>query len=219
MWCVAKLDAEYIKRMEHLLDLYALPYNEEEPVVCIDEKSKQLLENTRKTITTTAHCARKLDYEYKRNGTRNIFCAVEPKGGRRKITVTARRTKTDFAQFVRDLIVIEYRRAEKIHIVCDNLNTHFPPSFFETFEKKEAERILARIHFHYTPKHASWLDMAEIELSILSRTAIKGRFPSEEALTQRIKRFQAERNRSRATINWTFTKADARKKMKYGVGD
>ena len=219
MWCVPKLTSEYIERMEHLLDLYALPYNEHEPIVCIDEKSKQLLENTRTTITTTEHASRKVDYEYKRNGTRNIFCAVEPKGGKRKITVTLRRTKVDFAKFVTGLATIEYKHAKKVHIVCDNLNTHFEASFFETFTKTEAVAILARIQFHYTPKHASWLDMAEIELSILSRTALQGRFPTEQALAERIKGFQEKRNEDHAVINWTFTKADARKKMTYGVAN
>lgn len=218
MWCVPKLTPEYIERMEHLLDLYALPYKEDEPVVCIDEKSKQLLQNIRCPLPQTEHTVRRIDYEYKRNGTRNIFCAVEPKGGRRTIAVTKRRTKQDFARFVRELID-HYEKARVVHIVCDNLNTHFPPSFYETFEKYEADRILSRIEFHYTPKHASWLDMAEIELSILSRTAIRGRVPTEEKLVSRIQRFQHARNARRAVINWTFTKDDARRALKYEVGN
>jgi len=217
MWCVPKLTPEYIERMESVLDLYAKPYNEEEPVVCIDEKSKQLLQNVRSSILASEHAFRKADYEYKRNGTRNIFCAVEPKGGKRRVAVTKRRTKADFAQFVRDLVDTDYARARKVHVVCDNLNTHFPASFRETFGKTEADRILSRIEFHYTPKHASWLDMAEIELSILSRTAIKGRIPDEARLIERTKRFQESRNARRATINWTFTKADARRALKYEV--
>jgi len=219
MWCVPKLTPEYIERMEHLCDLYALPYNPAEPVVCIDEKSKQLLQNVRSPLSPTEHAPLRIDYEYKRNGTRNIFCAVEPKGGRRKITVTKRRTKADFARFVRSLADIEYKDATRVHIVCDNLNTHFPASFHETFGADEAEHILSRITFHYTPKHASWLDMAEIELSILSRTAIKGRVPHEEALVQRVDRYQARRNERRATITWTFTKEDARRALKYSVED
>ena len=163
MWCVPKLTSEFIERMEHLLDVYALPYNPQEPVICIDEKSKQLIADTRTTLPMTAHAQRRHDYEYKRNGTRNIFCAVEPKGGRRTITVTNRRTKRDFAQFVKKLIERNYAEAEVIHIVCDNLNTHNARSFQETFGKEETQRLLERIRFHYTPKHASWLDMAEIE--------------------------------------------------------
>lgn len=217
MWCVPKLTPEYIERMEQLLDLYAKPYDEEEPVICIDEKSKQLLQNVRSPILPTEHASKRIDYEYRRNGTRNIFLAVEPKGGKRRIIVTKRRTKQDFAQFVRELADTDYRDASKIHIVCDNLNTHFPPSFRETFDKTEADRILSRIEFHYTPKHASWLDMAEIELSILSRTAIKGRIPCEEELVSRVKRFQRVRNRRHSMINWKFTKEDARRAMKYVV--
>ena len=218
MWCVPTLTPEYIARTEHLLDLYALPYNEKEPIICIDEKSKQLLENTRKTIEMTKHSSRKIDYEYKRQGTRNIFCAVEPKGGHRKITVTRRRTKQDFAKFVR-AVATDYKNTKKVHIVCDNLNTHFLPSFYETFSKEEADALLARIQFHYTPKHASWLDMAEIELSILSRMAIKGRVATEADLIKRLARYQDARNREHATITWKFTKADARRKLKYGIGD
>ena len=219
MWCVPKLTPEYIERMEHLLDLYALPYNEKEPVVCIDEKSKQLLENVRSSLPADVHTCRRVDYEYTRNGTRNIFLAVEPKGGKRKIAVTLRRTKEDFAHFVRDLIATCYARTRKVHVVCDNLNTHFPASFHETFPKEEAEHILSRITFHYTPKHASWLDMAEIELSILSRTALRGRIPTEDALIKRTALFQKARNAQKAKLTWTFTKADARKKMKYEVQD
>lgn len=215
MWCVARLTPEYIERMEHLLDLYALPYNKDEPVVCIDEKSKQLLQNTRETLPMKSHVSRRVDYEYKRNGTRNIFCAVEPKGGHRKIAVTARRTKQDFARFVRELLDTDYANASTVHIVCDNLNTHFPPSFYETFEKEEADRLLKRIKFHYTPTHASWLDMAEIELSILSRMAIKCRVPTEKNLILRTQRFQDARNKKHSIINWKFTKADARRVFKY----
>lgn len=217
MWCVPTITPEFIERMEHLLDLYALPYNEKEPVVCIDEKSKQLLTNTRTTLCATEHAPRRADYEYERNGTRNIFCAVEPKGGRRRIAVTRRRTKKDFATFVNTLIHNDYPDADQIHIVCDNLNTHFKKSFLETFGIEEANHILSRIQFHYTPKHASWLDMAEIELSVLSRTAISGRVPTEEDLVRRIQLYERRRNERRSTIKWKFTKEDARKVMKYEV--
>jgi hypothetical protein len=217
MWCIPKVTPEFIARMEHLLDLYALPYREQEPVVCIDEKSKQLLKDTRTALPMTHHTTRRRDYEYKRNGTRNIFCAVEPKGGRRRMAVTKRRTKQDFATFIATLVQNDYPDADLIHIVCDNLNTHFSGSFYETFGKKEGDRILSRIQFHYTPKHASWLDMAEIELSVLSRTAIKGRIPTEEDLMLRTQRFERARNERRATIKWKFTKHDARRIMKYQV--
>lgn len=217
MWCVPKLTSEFIERMEHLLDLYALPYNKDEPVVCIDEKSKQLIQDVRTALPMTKHAQRRRDYEYRRGGTRNIFCAVEPKGGRRKITVTLRRTKKDFAAFVKTLVNEDYPDARMIHIVCDNLNTHNPSSFQEMFGKEETQRLMKRIRFHYTPKHASWLDMAEIELSVLSRTAINGRISDEDALKTRIDRFQKERNRQRKTIDWKFTKEVARQRMKYEV--
>lgn len=217
MWCVPKLTSEFIERMEHLIDLYALPYNKDEPVICIDEKSKQLIADTRAMLPMTTNANRRRDYEYRRNGTRNIFLAVEPKGGRRKITITLRRTKKDFATFVKTLVDEEYGKASIIHIVCDNLNTHNPSSFQEMFGKKETERLMDRIRFHYTPKHASWLDMAEIELSVLSRTAIRGRIPTEDELQTRIDRFQKERNQQRKTIDWKFTKEIARTRMKYKV--
>jgi len=217
MWCVPKLTTEFIERMEHILDLYELPYKEKEPVVCIDEKSKQLLNSVRTPLPLTEHAVRRVDYEYKRNGTRNIFCAVEPKGGRRRIAVTKRRTKRDFATFVATLVHNDYPDADLIHIVCDNLNTHFSGSFSETFGTEEGDRILSRIRFHYTPKHASWLDMAEIELSVLSRTAIKGRIPTEEDLIGRTQRYERARNERHSTIQWKFTKDDARRVMKYQV--
>lgn len=217
MWCVPILTNEFIERMEHLLDLYALPYNRQEPLICIDEKSKQLIEDARTMLPMTPHATRRRDYEYRRNGTRNIFCAIEPKGGRRKIIVTLRRTKKDFALFMQTLVDEEYAEASIIHIVCDNLNTHNASSFQEMFGKEETERLMKRIRFHYTPKHASWLDMAEIELSVLSRTAIQGRIPSEDELKARIDRFQKERNRQKKTIDWTFTKETARQRMKYKV--
>jgi len=217
MWCVPKLTSEFIKRMEHLLDLYALPYDKDEPVICLDEKSKQLIEDTRAILPMTEHAPPRRDYEYRRNGTRNIFCAVEPKGGRRLIRVTLRRTKKDFATFVKTLADQEYAMAKTIHIVCDNLNTHNQSSFQEMFGTEETQRLMERIRFHYTPKHASWLDMAEIELSVLSRTAIQGRIPNEGELKKRIARFQKERNRQKKTITWKFTKEVARRRMKYQV--
>ena len=217
MWCLPELTVEFIERMEHLLDLYALPLNPMEPVICIDEKSKQLIEDTRTKLQMTIHAPWRRDYEYHRNGTRNIFCAVEPKGGKRVIAVTLRRTKKDFAVFVKTLVDEEYGKAKTIHIVCDNLNTHNESSFQEMFGTVETKRLMERIHFHYTPKHASWLDMAEIELSVLSRTAIQGRIPNEAELKKRITRFQKDRNQQNKTIDWKFTKEVARQRMKYKV--
>lgn len=162
--------------MYDLLDLYAKEYDPKEPILCTDEKSKQLLQNKKDPIPMRTGRCERYDYEYQRNGTRNIFVAVEPKGGWRTASVTKHRKKPDFAQFIRSIVNHRrYQNAVKIHLVLDNLNTHFPASFFETFSYKEAKRILKKIVFHYTPKHASWLNMAEIELNIMDRECIGGR--------------------------------------------
>jgi transposase len=156
------------------------------------------------------------DYEYKRNGTRNIFLAVEPKGGWREATVTRQRTKKDFAEEIKRIIELpRYRHSKRIHVVLDNLNTHFEGSFTETFGTRSAPQILRRIKFHYTPTHGSWLNIAEIELSIFSRQALVGRIPTEEALGKRTSRWKEKRNKQGSTIQWKFTKEDARKVFTY----
>ncbi|TAN35396.1 IS630 family transposase [Patescibacteria group bacterium] len=216
MWCVPTLTPQFIERMEALLTLYAKPYSPDQPVICFDEKSKALRADVRPLIPATVSMPRKRDYEYKRNGTANIFLAVEPKGGWREATVTKRRTKRDFAEEIKRLLKTpRYCRARKIHLVLDNLNTHGTQSLRETFSLAEAERLLGRVRFHYTPKHASWLNMAEIELSILSRQALGARIPTRAALTEGIQKWQQKRNAQRALIRWQFTKADARKVFKY----
>lgn len=203
--------------MEDVLDLYAKPYDPNEPVLCFDEKSKQLLKDIRTRIPCKEGISAKRDYEYKRNGTKNIFIAVEPKGGYREATVTARRTTQDFAHEIERIVMLpRYLSAAKIHFVLDNLNTHFEPSLIKTFGQERAKELLGRIAFHHTPKHASWLNMAEIELSILSRQALGGRIPHAQVLTERIARWQETRNRMGAGIQWKFTKEDARKIFKYG---
>lgn len=215
MWCIPNVTPEFIERMEHILELYEKPYNKKEPIICMDEKSKQLLEDTRIGKIQKNGVTRK-DYEYKRNGTQNIFVAVEPKGCFRITKVTNKRKKEDFAKFIRSLTNIKrYENAETIHIVLDNLNTHFEKSITETFEKEEAERILKRIQFHYTPKHASWLNMAEIEIGIMDRQCTKGRMESKEKLKKNLKIWEKSRNERKATIQWKFTRKDARKKFKY----
>jgi hypothetical protein len=216
MWCVPTIDAQFVERMEDILKLYAKPYNPKEPVVCFDEKSKQLLEDARPIQKTCPYKTRRRDYEYKRNGARNVFLAVEPKGGHREVIVTKRRTKKDFSYEIKRLLNTRlYRNAKRVHIVLDNLNTHFEKSFFETFGKKEALTLINRLRFHYTPKHASWLNMAEIEISILSRQCIRGRIPTEKALRRKINQWQKKRNKCKATINWKFTTQSARRVFKY----
>ena len=200
--------------MEDVLNLYEKPYNFAEPVICVDEKSKQLLQDKQKPVKARKGKLRRADYEYRRNGTRNIFLSVEPKAGQRQLKVTRHRKKPDFAQFIKELSK-KYSRTEKIHIVVDNLNTHFEKSFYETFSQTEADNILKKIEFHYTPKHASWLNMAEIELSIVGRQCLNRRIPTEEKLKQEIKYWQKYRNDEKLTIQWKFTVKDARKKFRY----
>lgn len=213
MWCIAEITPEYRERMYRLLDLYEEEYKADYPVICVDEKSKQLIEETRKPIPLKPGRTAKYDYEYKRNGTRNIFVAVEPKGGRRTIAVTKTRKKDDFARFVRNLVKNRYPQATQIRIVLDNLNTHFENSFYETFEKEEADDILSRVTFYYTPKHASWLNMAEIEINVMDRECLGGKIGSENLLKQQIKSWTKERNALRKQIIWKFTKQHADKKL------
>jgi len=210
MWCIGEMTPEYVERMHNLLDLYAEPYNPKKPMVCLDEKSKQLLGHTKEPLR--GKIVRE-DYHYRRNGTRNIFLAVEPKGGKRYTEVTKRRTKQDFARFVRRLVDEFYPEAETIRLVMDNLNTHNKSSFYETFSKKEAERVLKKLEFHYTPKHASWLNMAEIEIGVMDRQCLNRRIPDEAALKRQVAVWQGLRNYKKAKIKWTFTKEKADEKM------
>lgn len=213
MWCIGQITVEYRQRMEALLALYARPYNPQEPVICLDEKSKQLLAHTRRALPLQPGAAAKEDYEYRRAGTRNIFVAVEPKGGRRRAEVTARRTKADFVRFVQQLVEGVYRCAQKVHVVLDNLNTHFRGSFIEVLGEASADRFLERVEFHYTPKHASWLNMAEIEIGILERQCTGRRLGSEAILVTEIAAWQERRNTEGRTIEWKFTAQDAERKL------
>lgn len=213
MWCIAEITPEYRERMYRLLDLYAEVYDPDYPVICVDEKSKQLIEETRTPIAMKPGQPEKYDYEYIRHGTRNIFVAVEPKGGRRTVKVTKARKKADFACFVRTLVKEKYPKATEIRIVLDNLNTHFENSFYETFEKQEADEILSKVAFYYTPKHASWLNMAEIEINIMGRECLGGKIGNENLLKRQINSWTKERNKRRKKINWKFTKQHADKKL------
>lgn len=216
MWCIPAVTPEFTARMEEVLDLYAKPYDPKQPVLCFDEKSKQLLKDICPVHPAKEGKPQRRDYEYKRNGTRNIFLAVEPKGGWREATVTRQRTKKDFAEEIKRIIELpRYSHSKRIHVVLDNLNTHFEGSFTETFGTRSAPQILRRIKFHYTPTHGSWLNMAEIELSIFSGQALVGRIPTEEALGKRTSRWKEKRNKQGSTIQWKFTKEDARKVFTY----
>lgn len=216
MWCIPKVTPEFIERMEHILDIYAKPYNPIEPLICFDEKNTQLLEDTRPTVNVKEGSPRKRDYEYKRNGTANIFVTVEPKAGFRTTSVTKRRTDQDFAHEIRRIIDMpRYNKAKRIHIVLDNLNTHFEKSFYKTFPKMEVDKILKKIKFHYTPKHASWLNMAEVEIGILTRQSLRRRAGNFLQLKNNIHHWEKARNKQKSKIKWGWTKKDARKVFKY----
>jgi hypothetical protein len=197
--------------MEHLLELYHKSYDPKRPMVCLDEKSMQLLANLTLPLACQPGKPLRQDYEYKRNGTRNLFVLVEPKAGFRHVLVTRRRTKQDFAFVMRYLVDVLYPDPECIiDVVMDNLNTHHYHSLVETFGKAEADRIMQRLLFHYTPTHASWLNMAEIELSILSKQCLSRRLPDEWMLTTEIIAWENARNAKKASIRWNFTVDDAR---------
>jgi transposase len=199
--------------MEDVLDLYEEPYDPERPVVCFDETPKQLVAETRQPVPLQPGRPACYDYEYRRNGTRNLFLAVEPSCGRRRIEVTPTRTKQDFAQQMRQLVDEGYPQAERIRVVLDNLNTHRPASLYETFDPSEARRLLKRLEFHYTPKHGSWLNMAEIEFSVLSRQCLDRRLPDEATLVREVHAFEQKRNAAQARIHWQFTSDAARLKL------
>jgi hypothetical protein len=199
--------------MEDVLDLYAEPYDPLRPVVCFDETSKQLIAETRQALPARPGQVLRYDYEYKRNGTRNLFMFFEWATGYRHVEVTQQRTKRDFAYCMKWLVDVAYPAAEVIRVVLDNLNTHTYAALYETFAPAEANRLRKRLEFHYTPKHGSWLNMAEIEFSIFARQAWAGYVPDEQSLKQHVQNLEAERNQAHASVNWLFTSQDAREKL------
>jgi DDE superfamily endonuclease len=213
MWCIQEITKEYRTRMYFLLELYKQPYDPNMPLVCMDEKSKQLLADNRKPIKAKPGKLEKYDYEYKRKGTCNIFVAVEPKVGNRIIKVTDTRTKKDFAIFVAYLVEKHFAKADCIQLVLDNLNTHFEGSLIETLGKRKAARLLKKIRFIYTPKHASWLNMAEIEINTMDRQCTGGRIESIEKLDSAVTIWSKARNRDKCKIEWKFTRQEADKKL------
>lgn len=200
--------------MEDVLEVYHRPYDPRFPQICMDEGSKQLLGETREPIPMEPGKPKREDYEYEREGVFNIFGACEPLTGKNIFQVTSSRTKEDWAYFLRDLIDVHYKDAEKIILVMDNLNTHGPGSFYKVFEASEAHRLAHKLEIHYTPKHGSWLNMAEIMLSILARQCLSARLPSIEQVQEQVLVWQEERNQAHVTINWRFTTEDARIKLK-----
>ena len=200
--------------MEDVLAVYERPYNSKRPVVCVDETNKTLHDTPRGTLPIEAGQALRQDYEYERNGTANIFMAVEPLIGRRKTFVTDQRTNQDFAELLRYLSDNEYPDAEKIVLVTDNLNTHSSACLYERFEPVEARRLAQRFEWHYTPEHGSWLNMAEIELSILSRQCTNRRISNKQTLATEVSAWEKDRNKLKVQINWQFKPDHARIKLK-----
>ncbi len=200
--------------MEDVLEVYKRPYDPTRPVVCLDETSKQLIGEVQRPVPAAPGQVAHYDYEYVRNGVANIFLICEPLAGRRDVEVTDRRTKKDYAECLRKIADEMYPDAEVIVLVQDNLNTHSPASLYEAFEPAEAKRLTDRFELHYTPKHGSWLDMAEIELSILGRQCLSRRIDNIRELCREAKAWEAERNVAATKVNWQFTTADARIKLR-----
>ncbi len=201
--------------MEDVLEVYHRPYDPARPQVCMDEASKQLLGETREPLPLAPGHPRREDYEYERHGTRNLFMFFEPLGGWRHVKVTEQRTRVDWAEAIRDLVDLHYPNAETIVLVMDNLNTHTLGSLYDAFPPEEARRIARRLEIHYTPKHGSWLNMAEIELSVLSRQCLRQRLPNGDRLMEETSAWEERRNEASARMEWRFTTQDARIKLKH----
>lgn len=199
--------------MEDVLDLYAEPYDPKRPTVTFDETSKQLIGETRLPLPPQPGHVARYDYEYKRNGTRNIFLCCEPQAGWRRVEVTAQRTRQDFARQMKWLVDERYPKADVIRVVLDNLNTHKVAALYETFSPAEAHRLRQKVEFHYTPKHGSWLNMAEIELSVFARQCLHRRIATETTLKCELAAVETTRNTAQAKIHWQFTTAQAREKL------
>jgi hypothetical protein len=199
--------------MEDVLDLYAEPYDPCRPTVCFDESPVQLIGEVKEPLPTQPGQPARYDYHYRRNGTRNLFVITHPLAGWRHVKVTERRTIPDYAQCLKEIVDVYFPSAEVVRLVQDNLNTHTPWSLYEVFSPEEARRILRRLEFHYTPKHASWLNMAEIEISILGRQCLNRRLGNEETLIREIAAWEIERNTIHAKVDWQFTTVNARTKL------
>jgi hypothetical protein len=213
MWCIGKLDAAYIARMEQILDLYAEPSELNKPVINFDEAGKQLVEHVNEPKPMKPGKVAKEDYEYQRAGMANIFMCFDRHRGWRKTKVTERKTAIEFAECMRELVDVDYPEAEVIRVVLDNLSTHTEASLYKAFSPPEARRILRRIEFHYTPKHASWLNMAEIEIGNMNQQCLDRRLSSKEILANELAHWQLQRNQEKASIKWMFNIDTAREKL------
>ena len=200
--------------MEDILSVYKRDFNPAQPLVCMDETTRQLVKETRRPIPAEAGRPARYDYEYDRNGVCNLFMFFEPLAGKRHVSVTNRRTKVDWAMQIKELLDVRYRSAGKVILVMDNLNTHTGASLYEVFEPHEARRLLDRLDIHYTPKHGSWLNMAEIELGVLTRQCLNRRIPDNATLSAEVAAWGHRRNTAQVKVNWRFTTTDARIKLK-----
>ncbi len=200
--------------MEDVLDVYQRPYDPKRPLVCLDETNRQLTLETRVPIAAQPGKPKREDYEYKRNGVVNLFMMFAPLEAKRYVRVSDQRARVDFAACIKELVDIHYPEAERIVLVLDNLNTHSVGSLYEAFEPAEAKRLAEKLEIHYTPKHGSWLNMAEIEIGVLSRQALSGYVPTKEAMIKRVAVWQSDRNAQGSSVNWQFTTQDARVRLK-----
>jgi DDE superfamily endonuclease len=209
-----KANAGFVAAMENVLEVYTRPYDSRRPQVCLDEASKQLVADVRLPLPAEPGQPARVDYEYERRGTANLFMLFEPLAGRRRVLVTERRANVDFAEAIRVLADEVYPTAEKIVLVMDNLSAHSPAALYEAFEPAAARRLMERLEIHYTPKHASWLNMAETELSVLARQCLDRRIPDQATLAQEVAAWEQRRNAAAVRVDWQFTTADARVKLK-----
>jgi hypothetical protein len=209
-----KANAGFVANMEDVLDVYARPYDAKRPVVCVDEGGKQLIGDVREPLPVRVGYPAREDSEYQRGGVANLFMAFEPLVGHRQVEVTERKTSVDFAQFLRRVSDEWYPDVQRIVLVCDNLSTHSSAAFYEAFQPDEARRLANRFEWHYTPKHGSWLNVAEMELSVLMRQCLDRRIPDSTALSREIGAWERQRNETKVTVQWQFTTADARIKLR-----
>jgi hypothetical protein len=214
-WCIPpKANAEFVCAMEDVLDVYHRPHSPTHPLVCLDESSKQQVAELRQPLPAEPGQPARYDYEYERHGVSTLFMLFAPLEGWRHVKVTDRRTKVDWAYCIQDLLTVHFPEAETMTIVQDNLNTHHPSSLYEAFAPQEAKALLDRCEFHYTPKHGSWLNMAEIEFSALQRQCLDRRIPDRETLQAEVTAWEQRRNDQAVKVHWRFTTADARIRLK-----
>ena len=209
-----KANAEFVYHMEDVLDVYTEPVDPKRPLVCMDEMPKQLIGETRSPLPAEPGLSERFDYEYVRNGVANIFCVCEPLQGTRELSVTDQRTRKDWARLIKDLVDARHPDADKIVLVMDQLNTHSPASLYEAFPPAEAKRLADKLEVHYTPKHGSWLNVAEVELSVLSRQCLDRRIADVATLRQEVEAHKRRRDALGTKVNWRFTTVDARIKLK-----